>query len=74
MKLTDELYELTHCDEGRDVIAVTGGGGKTTLLSLYGRYLAERGLSVMITTTTKVQSPTFHDYGQDRTSENKVFG
>ena len=57
--------------ENRGFISVTGGGGKTTFLSGMGRYLASRGLRVIITTTTKVASPYLHDYGADRTEEDE---
>ena len=51
--------------DGRGFISITGGGGKTTLLSLLGRSAASMGLSVLMTTTTKVASPRLHDYGAD---------
>ena len=46
-------------------ISITGGGGKTSLLSLLGRYFRNQGKSVLLTTTTKLMSPRLHDYGQD---------
>ena len=46
-------------------ISITGGGGKTSLMSLLGRHFRSRGRSVLLTTTTKVMSPRLHDYGQD---------
>lgn len=62
MKLSDALIDALVPD-GRGFISITGGGGKTTLLSLLGRALADKGLSVLITTTAKVASPYLHDYG-----------
>ncbi len=38
-------------------IALTGGGGKTTLLGVLGRAFASLGRPVLLTTTTKVQRP-----------------
>ena len=66
MKLYPELEERLVRREGRSVISVTGGGGKTTLLRLFGRYLSDKGYSVLITTTTKIQSPDTFDYGVKR--------
>ena len=57
--------------EGRGFISITGGGGKTSLMSLLGHALAESGLSVLITTTTKVASPRLHDYGADLVFEDE---
>lgn len=64
VKLSEALIDALVPD-GRGFISITGGGGKTTLLSLLGRALAEKGLSVLITTTAKVASPYLHDYGAD---------
>lgn len=38
----------------RELVAFTGGGGKTTLLLELGRQLADRGERTLITTTTKL--------------------
>lgn len=46
-------------------ISVTGGGGKTTFLREFGRYLKKRGMSVLLTTTTKLAPPEREDYGED---------
>ena len=51
--------------ERKGFISITGGGGKTSLMSLLGRYFADSGLRVLMTTTTKVASPRLHDYGAD---------
>lgn len=59
-KLADALYT-----ESRSVISITGAGGKTSsLASLAGEY-RKRGLSVLITTTTKFQGPKQFAYGLD---------
>jgi len=39
------------------VVAIIGGGGKSTLLERLGKDLAARDLRVILTTTTKMQSP-----------------
>ncbi len=49
----------------RPFISVTGGGGKTTFLREFGKYLKERGLSVLLTTTTKLAPPGRENYGED---------
>lgn len=64
MRLSDVLFE-TLLPEKRGFISITGGGGKTTLLSLLGKKAAEAGCSVLLTTTTKVASPYLHDYKAD---------
>ena len=46
-------------------ISITGGGGKTSFMSAFGSYLRDKGMRVLITTTTKVMSPRLHKYGQD---------
>ncbi len=42
---------------GPGIIALVGGGGKTSLLFLLGKSLSERGASVLLTTTTKMFRP-----------------
>lgn len=39
------------------IVAIIGGGGKTTLLERLGDDLVSRGLRVILTTTTKMQNP-----------------
>ncbi|WP_195268795.1 selenium cofactor biosynthesis protein YqeC [Eubacterium sp. 1001713B170207_170306_E7] len=46
--------------EQPDFITVTGGGGKTTLLTCLGRELKDRG-STLLTTTTKMRYPDAFD-------------
>lgn len=46
-------------------ISVTGGGGKTTFLTLFGDYLRRKGMSVLLTTTTKLAYPGVENYGED---------
>ena len=64
MQLTKELYSAL-VKNGKAVIAITGGGGKTTLLRKLSTYLKKQSLSVLITTTTKIQNPLFYDYEAD---------
>jgi probable selenium-dependent hydroxylase accessory protein YqeC len=43
--------------ESHEVIALTGGGGKTTLLFALAKELRDKGLRVITTTTTKIFEP-----------------
>lgn len=60
---------LTACLTGlldfRPRVAITGCGGKTSLMIALGVEYASRGRSVLITTTTKLRSPYELDYGCD---------
>lgn len=49
-------------------ISLTGGGGKTTFLIEFGEYLKKKGMSVLLTTTTKLASPEDVDYRVDHTA------
>lgn len=62
-----ELYRyLTeHTTSDHAFIAITGAGGKTTLMTRFAQYLKGLGKSVLITTTTKVLSPYGHGYQED---------
>ena len=62
VELTDWI-ERKIIPDMKGFISITGGGGKTSLMSLLGRFFAEKGRSVIMTTTTKVASPRLHDYG-----------
>lgn len=70
-----ELYdELSRFIDKKSLIAITGGGGKTTLMENLGEALKNKGYSVLITTSTKVASPVFHDYKVDHIySDSSVF-
>ena len=49
----------------KSLISLTGGGGKTTLMVGLASYLRDEGKRVLMTTTTKIMSPSFHDYKAD---------
>ena len=70
-----ELYETLASLVGeKAVISISGGGGKTTLMENLGYCLKNKGYSVLISTTTKVASPVFHDYRTDYIySDSSVF-
>ncbi len=60
------LMELLAARFGsRPRIAITGCGGKTSLMIVLAEEYARRGRSVLMTTTTKVRSPYELDYGCD---------
>lgn len=63
--LLTHFLASTLLHKGKGFISITGGGGKTTLMEKLGRYLADNGSSVLMTTTTKVASPRLHQYGAD---------
>ncbi len=62
-----ELYRTLSEKAGikNSFISLVGGGGKTTLMIGLASYLKGRGLKVLMTTTTKIMSPSFHDYKAD---------
>lgn len=51
--------------QGRGVISITGAGGKTSCLKALGRHFRSLSRSVLLTTTTKIQSPKTFDYDMD---------
>ncbi len=51
--MTASLARQLHLQE-RELVALVGGGGKTTLLMRLGAELASRGRRVLLTTTTKM--------------------
>lgn len=78
--LYEELFGVydgleASCNAGgfvpKPFVSITGGGGKTTLMIESARYFKEKGLSVLVTTTTKVISPYILDYGQDRVFDDE---
>ncbi len=62
MKLTDLFVERL---SEKPRIAITGCGGKTSLMIALAKEYALLGRSVLITTTTKVRNPYELDYGCD---------
>ncbi|MCR5761344.1 MAG: putative selenium-dependent hydroxylase accessory protein YqeC [Sphaerochaetaceae bacterium] len=64
-KLTGALTSLfPHKDHL--FVCFTGGGGKTGSLELLGSYYRSLGKSVLLTTTTKFQGPSFYRWNADR--------
>lgn len=57
------------------MISLIGGGGKTSLMQALGQYYKQKGRKVLLTTTTKVQSPQFYKWEADWvfSSEEEVF-
>ena len=52
-------------DSSKAFVSLTGGGGKTTMMVGLATYLKSVGKKVLMTTTTKIMSPAFHDYKAD---------
>ncbi len=63
MQLTTKLIDMI--GDNSKIISITGSGGKTTLLTLLSSAYREMGKSVLITTTTKIQSPKLYSFNQD---------
>ena len=64
MDLYGELVRRTGTEHA--FISITGGGGKTTLMTCFASYLRRAGKKVLMTTTTRIRSPFVHDYHADR--------
>ena len=64
MSLIKTIGDYLIGDNG-GVVSITGAGGKTSTLKALGQYCREKGLSVLLTTTTKIQSPKTFDYDAD---------
>lgn len=47
------------------VVSFTGSGGKTTTLRNLATYWANLGMSVLVSTTTRMLNPSYHDYSFD---------
>lgn len=63
-----ELYsyiDSNYLKGEKNIISLTGGGGKTTFLIGISCYLKNRGKSVLLTTTTKLIRPDRMDYKVD---------
>lgn len=46
-------------------ISITGGGGKSSLMKDLAKIYKQQGKSVLLTTSTHIQSPVFYDWGAD---------
>lgn len=66
MTLFDKIDSIIN-DNNKEklVVGLTGGGGKTTTLIELAKYYRNKGKKVLITTTTKIQSPRFFNFGVD---------
>lgn len=72
MQLLNKIDEMIYDPEfTNNVIAITGGGGKTTTMIALGEFYKAKGFSVLLSTTTKVQSPRFFDFKTDYTFFNE---
>ena len=62
-----DLYESLSSVAVHDgaFISLIGGGGKTTLMIEWASWLRSRGYRVLMTTTTKIMSPSLMDYKAD---------
>lgn len=54
------------CIHGPICLTVTGSGGKTSTMEQMGRYWAQEGRSVLLSTSTRLASSSIHTYQVDR--------
>ncbi|MBQ0071905.1 MAG: putative selenium-dependent hydroxylase accessory protein YqeC [Spirochaetales bacterium] len=69
MKLSGRLMAIFPKKEHL-FVSIIGGGGKTTLLETLGGALKAQGKSVLLTTTTRIESPLARSWQVDRVVEN----
>lgn len=77
MKLLDRIASFV--PQGEHVfISITGGGGKSSLMKALAAFCRAEGKRILMTTSTRIQSPEFFDWGADYCftsfSEVAVFG
>ena len=61
---SDALSELVRHIKSPALVAITGGGGKTTLMFALARCFRALGARVVVTTTTKIFVPSRYDGGR----------
>lgn len=71
MKISEQIIALLPQKENL-VVSVTGSGGKTSLINVLAQELRKRGKTVLITTTTKFQSPMFYKWNADAECSNEA--
>lgn len=71
MSLLDKIDSLIKPNTEKLIIGITGAGGKTTTMIALGQYYREKGKKVLLSTTTKVQSPRFYNFGVDHVFINE---
>ncbi len=71
----DQWLEMEALDEalsslfplcGHLFVSIVGGGGKTGLMQALGRFYKSLGRSVLLTTSTRIQSPVVYSWDVDR--------
>ncbi len=62
MDLLDKIDSLIKSDSNKLIIGITGAGGKTSTMIALGQYYRDKGNKVLLSTTTKVQSPRFYNF------------
>ena len=72
MQLLDKLDKLITPTSGKTIIGITGGGGKTTTLIALGKHYRAKGKKVLISTTTKLQSPRYFNFEVDHVFINEA--
>lgn len=72
MQLLDKIDELITSDSEKLVVGITGAGGKTSTLIALGKYYRAKGKKVLLSTTTKIQSPRFFNFEVDHVFLNEA--
>lgn len=75
MNLLEKIEDTIIYNDRKNIIALTGGGGKTTTLVELGKYFRSKGKKVLLSTTTKMQSPLNYRFDTDYvfTDEKEFF-
>jgi len=71
MELFEKIDELINPNTDKMVIAITGGGGKTTTLVELGKFYRAKNKKVLLTTTTKIQAPRYFNFEVDHVFQNE---
>ncbi len=72
MQLLEKIDELVTSNSKKLVLGITGAGGKTSTLIALGKYYRAKGKKVLLSTTTKIQSPRFFNFEVDHVFLNEA--
>ena len=71
MQLCEKIDEIIKPDSNKTIIGITGGGGKTSTLIALGKYYRSKGKKVLLSTTTKIQTPRLFNFEVDHVFLNE---
>jgi len=72
MQLLDKIDELISSNSEKLILGITGAGGKTSTLIALGKYYRAKGKKVLLSTTTKIQSPRLFNFEVDHVFLNEA--